>query len=57
MASLIVSIISQVVEKVGVFNTWEQIELLTCVIKGLQAIRNSLIIFDAHWREGLERGR
>lgn len=51
MASLIVSIVSQVVEKIHVFSTWEQIEILTCVINSLNAIRNSLVIFNAHWRE------
>lgn len=51
MAGLITSIVCEVVKKVGMFSTTEQIEILTCVINSLKAIRNTLVIFDAHWRE------
>lgn len=51
MATLMISIVSKVVESVAPFSTVEQIEILTCVINSLKAIRNSLVIFNAHWRE------
>lgn len=51
MIKLVADAVFEVAELVEVCEEEDRIEILDCVIKNLQAIRDSAIICDARWRE------
>lgn len=51
MIKLVADAVFQVADLVEFCEEEDRIEILDCVIKNLQAIRDSAIICDARWRE------